>query len=85
MVSKNLTEEQTQTRADVCIDTLEAIENDDPETKCQSMSTNSPRVKKVRMSKSKFKAMIIVFFDIYSIVYIHWVPKGQTVNQHYYL
>lgn len=25
------------------------------------------------------------FFDIYGIVYLHWVPEGQIINQHYYL
>ena len=45
----------------------------------------SPRAKKARMSKSKFKAMMNVFSDIHRIVYLHWVPEGQTVNQHYYL
>ncbi|KAJ8938277.1 hypothetical protein NQ318_004950 [Aromia moschata] len=30
------------------------------------------------MRKSKFKAMMIVFFDIQGIVY--WVPEGQTVK-----
>lgn len=60
----------------------------DPETKRQSMhwkSPSSPRQKKARMSKSKFKAMMIVFFDIRGIVYVHWVPEGQTVNQHFYI
>ncbi|GFX37903.1 protein GVQW3 [Trichonephila clavipes] len=60
----------------------------DPETKRQSMHwkiPTSPRAKKARMSKSKFKAMMIVFFDIHGIVYLHWVPEGQTINQHYYL
>ncbi|GFV60985.1 mariner Mos1 transposase [Trichonephila clavipes] len=61
----------------------------DPETKRQSMhwkTPTSPRTKKTRMSKSKFKAMMIVFFfDIHGIVYLHWVPEGQTINQHYYL
>lgn len=60
----------------------------DPETKRQSMhwkSPSSPRAKKARMSKSKFKAMLIVFFDIHGIVNLHWVPEGQTINQHYYL
>ena len=28
---------------------------------------------------------MIVFFDIHGIVYLHWVPEGQTINQHYYL
>ncbi|GFU31177.1 putative mariner transposase [Trichonephila clavipes] len=45
----------------------------------------SPRIKKARMSKSKFKAMLIFFFDINSIVMTEWVPEGQTVNQTYYL
>ena len=39
----------------------------DPESKCQSMHwkrPSSPRQKKARQRKSKFKAMMIVFFDI---------------------
>jgi len=36
------------------------------------------------MSKSKFKAIMIVFFDIRGVIYIDWVPEGQTVNQVYY-
>jgi len=58
----------------------------DPETKRQSMDWKSPqfpRKKKARMSKSKFKAMII-FFDIQGVIYIDWVTEGQTVNQVYY-
>ena len=47
-------------------------------------SSQSPRKKKARMSKSKFKAMMIVFFDIRGVIYIDWVPEGQTVNQVYY-
>ena len=47
-------------------------------------SPQSPRKKKARMSKSKFKAMMIVFFDIQGVIYIDWVPEGQTVNQVYY-
>jgi histone-lysine N-methyltransferase SETMAR len=60
----------------------------DPETKRQSMqwkSTSSPRPKKARMSCSRFKAMLIVFFDIQGIVMAEWVPSCQTVNQHYYI
>ena len=60
----------------------------DPETKRQSMqpkSATSPRPKKARMSRSKFKAMLIVFFDIQDIVVAEWVPSGQTVNQQYYI
>ena len=59
----------------------------DPETKKQSMhwkSLQSPRKKKARMSKSKFKAMMIVFFDIRGVICIDWVPEGQTVNKVYY-
>ena len=59
----------------------------DPETKRQSMhwkSPQSPRKKKARMNKSKFKAMMIVFFDIRGLIYINWVPEVQSVNQVYY-
>ncbi|KAJ8957361.1 hypothetical protein NQ318_004840 [Aromia moschata] len=28
--------------------------------------------------------MMSIFFDIRGIAYLHWVPEGQTVNQHYY-
>jgi len=59
----------------------------DPESKCQSMhwkSPSSPRQKKARHSKSKFKAMMIIFLDIRRIVHVDWVPEGQTVNQVYY-
>jgi len=45
----------------------------------------SPKLKKARMSKSKLKAMLIVFFDIKGVIMTEWVPQGQTVNQHYYL
>ena len=60
----------------------------DLETKRQAMqwkSTSSPRPKKARMSRSKFKAMLIVFFDIQRTVMAEWVPSGQTVNQQYYI
>jgi len=58
----------------------------DPESKQQSMqwkSTSSPRPKKARMGHSKFKTILIVFFDIQGIVMAEWVPSGQTVNQQY--
>lgn len=35
--------------------------------------------------KLKFKAMLIFFFYINSIVMTEWVPEYQTVNQTYYL
>jgi hypothetical protein len=45
---------------------------------------SSPKMKKARQSKSKFKAMLIVFFDIKGVIFEHWVPEGATVSQHYY-
>ena len=51
---------------------------------CIGRAPNPPRKKKARMSKSKFKAMMIVFFDIRGVIYIDWVPEGQTVKQVYY-
>ena len=60
----------------------------DPETKRQSMqwkSPSSPRPTKAKKARSKFKAMMIVFFDIRGIIMTEWVPSGQTVNQHYYV
>lgn len=59
----------------------------DPETKRQSMHWKSPpRTKRARISKSKFKAMMmIVFFDIHGIVYLHWVSEGLTISPYYCL
>jgi Transposase. len=34
---------------------------------------------------SKFKAMLIVLFDIQGVVKAVWVPIGQTVHHHYYI
>ena len=58
----------------------------DPESKRQSMhwnSPSSPSQKKARQSKPKFKAMMIIFFDIRGIVDVDWVPEGKTFNQVY--
>ena len=58
------------------------------EIKRQSMHWKTPalpKMKKARISKSKFKAMLIIFFDISGIVMTEWVPEGQTLNQIYYL
>jgi len=42
------------------------------------MTPALPRMKKARISKSKFKAMLIVFFDIKGIVMTEWVLKGSN-------
>ncbi|UYV66759.1 hypothetical protein LAZ67_4002783 [Cordylochernes scorpioides] len=60
----------------------------DPESKRQSCAwhtKSSPRPKKARMSKSRIKTMIIVFFDIRGIVHCEFVPQGQTINSAFYL
>jgi hypothetical protein len=59
----------------------------DPETKRQSSQWNSPsslQLKKVRMSRSSMKTMLIVFFDIRKIVHRKFVLQGQTVNTKFY-
>ncbi|UYV72446.1 hypothetical protein LAZ67_9003181 [Cordylochernes scorpioides] len=60
----------------------------DPESKRQSCAwhtKSSPRPKKARISMSRIKRMIIVFFDIRGIVHWEFVPQGQTVNSAFYL
>jgi hypothetical protein len=59
----------------ICADILQNIEND---------SNCLENKKKARQIKSKFKAMMVVFFDIREIVHVNWVPECQTVNQVYY-
>jgi hypothetical protein len=41
--------------------------------------------KKARMSKSRIKTMLVVFFDIRGIIITQYIPSGQTVNQTYYI
>ena len=60
----------------------------DPETKRQSSQwkhVGSPRPKKARQSKSTHKLLMIPFFDSTGMMYMHWVPTGQTVNKEYYV
>jgi len=59
----------------------------DPKAKRQSAEwhmKSSPRPKKARMSRSRVKTMIIVFFDSRGIVHKQFVPPGQTVNHAFY-
>ena len=60
----------------------------DPETKRQSSQwkhSGSPRPKKARQSKSTHKLLMIPFFDSTGLIYMHWVPTGQTANKEYYV
>lgn len=60
----------------------------DPSNRRASMSwmkKNEPRVKKAKMSKSKIKSLLIVFFDRRGIVHKEFVPEGRTVNGAFYL
>ena len=60
----------------------------DPETKRQSSQwkhAGSLRPKKARQSKSTHKPLMIPFFDSSGMIYMHWVPTGQTVNKEYYV
>ena len=56
----------------------------DLETKRQSSQwkhAGTPRPKKVRQSKSTHKHLMIPFFDSTGMIYMQWVPTGQTVNK----
>ena len=60
----------------------------DPEIKRQSSQwkhAGSPRPKKARQSKFTHKLLMIPFFDSTGMIYMHWVPTGQTVNKEYYV
>ena len=60
----------------------------DLETKRQSSQwkhAGSPRPKKARQSKPTHKLLMIPFFDSTCMIYMHWVPTGQTVNKEYYV
>ena len=55
------------------------------DSQCSGSRHHLQDQKKARMSRSKFKAMLIVFFDIQGIVMAEWVPSSQMVNQQYYI
>ena len=44
----------------------------------------SPRPEIARMSRSKIKVMLVVFFDCKGIVHHEFVPRGQMVNKQLY-
>jgi len=59
----------------------------DVETKLQSsrwMGKVSPRPKKARMSLSKIKVLLVVFFYWKGIVHHKFVLRGQMVNKELY-
>jgi hypothetical protein len=51
----------------------------------QSQTPSSPRLKKARMSRSKNKSMLVLFFDCHGVFHHEFVPKNQTVNQTHYI
>ncbi|GFW55714.1 hypothetical protein TNCV_120981 [Trichonephila clavipes] len=54
-------------------------------SRCSGSQQDPLGPKKSRMSESKFKVMLIVFFDINRMAMIEWFPSGKTVNRPYYI
>ena len=60
----------------------------DPENKRQNSKwkhTDSPKPNIARRSKSTHKLLMIPFVDSSGMVYMQWVPTGQTINKEYYV
>ena len=60
----------------------------DPETKRQSFQwkhAGSPRPMKARQTNPPTNFWWSLFFDSTGMIYMHWVPTGQTVNKEYYV
>ena len=70
------------TQFDVSVGTVHTIIRE--EVKMQKLA-GSPRPEKARQSKSTHKLLMIPFFDSIGMIYMHWVPTGQTVNKEYYV
>jgi hypothetical protein len=54
-----------------------------PETKQQSkqrLKKGNPGPVKARVNASRAKTMVLAFFDSQGMVYMNYVPKGDTVN-----
>jgi len=59
----------------------------DLETKQQSMEwrhSGSPRPKKFGVQKSAGKIPASIFWDQDGVLFIDYLPKGQTINAEYY-
>ena len=55
------------------------------DSQCTASYQTLQEQNKSHMSHSKFKAMLLVFFDIQGDVVAEWVPSGQNLNQHHYI
>ena len=72
----------------LCWPAMKAGSTTNPETRrkiSQWRYVGSPRPKKARQIKSTHKLLMITFFDSTGLIYMHWVPTGQTVNKEYYV
>jgi hypothetical protein len=55
-----------------------------PFTRVLNGEVQTPRPKKARQIKSKFKSMLIIFFDVKGIIHKKIVLAFQTVSSAYY-